>query len=232
VRPIVIIITVLAPSLVAMPRSSSDYSLAPEIVDGGGLRGTSAFYTASFSTGPGGVGASANYTVQGGFAGQLDASGNTDPPVLYQQWMADNALTGGNALPAMDADGDGLINLQEFAFGSDPSAATGAITIDAAGNVTNPKGSPIAYLGGITATSVDFRAVFARRKEFAAAALVYNVQFSADLIGWHDHPALPIIMNGSAPDIDLVFVRFPLFVITGRGFEKPRFFRIGVRFSE
>jgi len=238
VKTCIILIAALVTPLAAMPRGSADYSLTPDIVDGGGLRGTSANYTASFSAGPGVAGGSASYTARGGFAGQLGVSEDPDPPViptLYQQWAADNQLTGDNALPGQDPDGDGLTNLQEFAFGTDPNANTGPITIDGDGIVTNPKGSPIVYLAGLTATSVDFRAVFSRRKNFAAAQLVYTVQFSADLIGWHDYPyrpGEPILMDGSDPDIDLVHVPFPLFVITGRGFEKPRFFRIGLRFSD
>lgn len=237
-NPIVILIAALVTPLAAMPRGSANYSLTPDIVDGGGLRGTSASYSASFSAGPGGVGATANYTDRGGFAGQLSVSEDPDPPVvptLYQQWAVENGLIGDDALPGQDPEGDGLTNLQEFAFGTNPNAATGPITIDDAGNVTNSKGSHIAYLAGLTATSVDFRAVFSRRKNFAAARLVYTVQFSADLIGWHNYPyqpGEPILMDGSDPDIDLVHVPFPLFVITGRGFEKPRFFRIGLRFSD
>jgi hypothetical protein len=51
--------------------SSANYTLAPDTVDGGGLRGTSANYTLNGSATPGGAGASASYTARTGFAGQL-----------------------------------------------------------------------------------------------------------------------------------------------------------------
>lgn len=52
--------------------TSADYSLAPEAIDGGGLRGTSTHYTLSDSMMAGEAGSSASYTVHTGFAGQTD----------------------------------------------------------------------------------------------------------------------------------------------------------------
>ncbi len=52
--------------------TSANYSLAPDAVDGGGLRGTSSNYTLNASAMAGNAGASANYTARTGFAGQLE----------------------------------------------------------------------------------------------------------------------------------------------------------------
>ena len=54
-----------------MAGTSANYTLAPDTVDGGGLRGTSANYTVNGPPSPGGAGSSANYTARTGFAGQL-----------------------------------------------------------------------------------------------------------------------------------------------------------------
>ncbi len=51
--------------------TSANYTLAPDAVDSGGLRGTSASYTLNGSAMAGNAGASANYTARTGFAGQL-----------------------------------------------------------------------------------------------------------------------------------------------------------------
>jgi hypothetical protein len=221
VRPIVIIITVLAPSLVAMPRSSSDYSLAPEIADGGGLRGTSASYTASFSTGPGGVGTSADYTAQGGFAGQL---GDPGPilPTLYQQWMFDNALTGNDALPGEDPDGDGLNNLQEYAFGMNPKVSY-AGSVRWSGTVLLEPGVPVPFASG-TEGSFTFRAVFVRRKDHVAAGLAYTVEFSGDLSTWRASTSTPLVL-AEDEQVQSVAVPYPFFV-NGK---KATYFRVRVQ---
>lgn len=72
----VVLFAALLTPLAAMAGVSTNYRLTPTVVDGGGLRGTSANYTASFSTGPGvagdsGTSGSGTYTARSGFAGQL-----------------------------------------------------------------------------------------------------------------------------------------------------------------
>ena len=51
--------------------TSANYTLAPDTVDGGGLRGTSASYILDASATSGGAGSSVAYTARTGFAGQL-----------------------------------------------------------------------------------------------------------------------------------------------------------------
>ncbi len=56
---------------VAAAGVSDNYTLTPETVDSGGLRGTSANYSLNASTNAGGAAASASYTARSGYAGQL-----------------------------------------------------------------------------------------------------------------------------------------------------------------
>lgn len=51
--------------------TSANYTLAPDAIDSGGLRGTSTNYTVNASAMAGNAGSSANYTARTGFAGQL-----------------------------------------------------------------------------------------------------------------------------------------------------------------
>lgn len=62
--------TFLIPALAAAG-SSDNYTLTPETVDSGGLRGTSANYTLNASTSAGNAAASARYSARSGYAGQL-----------------------------------------------------------------------------------------------------------------------------------------------------------------
>jgi hypothetical protein len=144
----------------------------------------------------------------------------------FQYFGLDNPLAG----PLMNPDADTLKNIQEFAFGTNPNAVTGSIGIDANGTVTNPRGTPVPYLYGITAQTVDFRAIFSRRKDYQDFGLNYTLQFSTLEEGspWVTSTAIPTLMDGSDAEIDVVYIPYPLIIQTDNGFEKPRFFRVGV----
>jgi hypothetical protein len=149
------------------------------------------------------------------------------------RWRHDHFGTWDNAGIAADSadpDSDTLSNLQEFAFGTNPNAVTGSIGIDENGTVTNPRGTPVPRLYGITAQTVDFRAIFSRRKGFGDSGLIYTVEFSTLEEGcpWVASAAIPTLMDGSDAEIDVVYVPYPVFIQTDKGFEKPRFFRVGV----
>ena len=74
-----------------------------------------------------------------------------------------------------------------------------------------------------TATSFTFRAVFARRTDFAAAGLSYRVEFSGDLSTWRASTSTPAILAENS-EMQVVSVPYPFFV-NGK---KARFFRVKV----
>ncbi len=154
----------------------------------------------------------------------------SEPP--YTSWSGNtftNSFT--NTASTSNPDGDNLTNLQEFAFGTDPTTAvTGPLAYQIGGEVTKA-GSPIAQNFAATGQAADFRAVFARRKDHVAADITYTVQFSADLKVWTLSVVSPSRQTNanSSGDIDVVSVPFPASVpldITGTA--APKFFRVGV----
>ena len=158
----------------------------------------------------------------------------------FSTWISTNypSLTGADALAGANPDSDGLTNLQEFAFGTDPTvSSSGSIAYVAGGAVTTP-GSPVAVnvaVGG----GVDYRAVFGRRKSYAADGLTYTVQFSVDFSSWTNSSATPTVLTGSdianPGPIEAVSVPYPLLISYTRGgipgYEKPTFFRVAVSSS-
>ena len=141
-------------------------------------------------------------------------------------WVGDNNLTGNDALPGSNPDSDGLSNLLEFAFGTDPAVSNGG-SIGYGSGVT--PGLPLPVLQSITSNGVDFRAVFARRKAWAAAGLTYTVQFSPDLINWTNSSETPIEIESGSGDIDAVYVPYMTSVnVPDAGRQKAKFFRVTV----
>jgi hypothetical protein len=143
----------------------------------------------------------------------------------YGSWINgtfDNALS--QQEPEDNPDGDSFNNLQEFAFGTDPTLSGGAsIDYVPGGAVTSP-GQPIAA-NLSTGGGTDFRAVFGRRKDHAAAGLTYTVYFSPDLAVWVESTDTPAILTGegAAGPIEAVGVSYPPSIPTKGGF-----FRVSV----
>lgn len=106
----------------------------------------------------------------------------------YDAWVAGYpGLTGAAKEPGADPDGDGVTNLQEFAFGLDPTKAGGAL------------GLPRAFLDPV---SGRLRIEFPRRKQTPPNFLSYELQYSSDLTGpWSIHPSGPV----ETVDLDAVF---------------------------
>jgi hypothetical protein len=309
-------------SVPALAGNSTDYSLEPAVLDGGGTAGSSADYALNPSIGPGIAGSSAGYGLRGGFSGMLSnpsslaltAAGAADRmneratlqlearirydddtlaafalPAANLTWsVADGPLASVNSaglatagsvyqetpataratyqslegrLPLTvrnltnddfgfyaadglpdpwqvqyfgetslqtvagadaDPDADGLTNFQEYAFGTDPSLGASGVLRWSGSNLLE-RGVPTPFASG-TAGSFTFRAVFARRKDFAAAGLSYTVEFSGDLSTWRASTSTPSVLAEDSV-IQAVSVPYPFFV-NGK---KATYFRVRVR---
>lgn len=71
---------------------------------------------------------------------------------------------------------------------------------------------------------MDFRVLFARRKDDLACGLTYTVQFSADLNAWESAAAIPEAeVVASDAEMEAVTVTYPFFLNSG---EKAQSFRL------
>jgi len=130
-----------------------------------------------------------------------------------------------NTSDSEDFDHDGVTNLNEFAFGMNPTVpGNGQLqyTGNFAGGTISATGQPKMAFES-TPSGVDLRTLFVRRKDYAAAGLTYTVQFSADLATWKTSAAVPTVLADDGT-CQIVSVPYPPFV-NGR---KARFFRVGV----
>ncbi len=143
------------------------------------------------------------------------------PSGLYQTWAAQ--FPGFNATGfGQDPDGDGNVNLLEYAFDTNPTNPAIARISYSGGNVTG-HGQPLLD----TSNPAAYSAVFGRRKDYVAAGLTYKVEFSADLATWTATSATPAVVASDAI-VDAVSVPFPASVPSGPGTAAPRFFRVAV----
>ena len=146
----------------------------------------------------------------------------------FETFLTENAATGANTGPSDDFDGDGVANLLEYAFGSNPgsnSSGTGLLvysgTFAGGGTITGTGKPAVAFES--TPTGVDYRALFVRRKDHAAVGLTYQVKFSANMTTWQTSNVTPTILADDGT-YQVVSVPYPNF-IAGR---KARFFTVTV----
>ena len=121
----------------------------------------------------------------------------------------------------IDADGDGLKNLQEFAFGTNPMFSNSG-SVAWSGAVLQQRGLPLPYIT-TTSDAFSFRAVFSRRKDRVATGLAYSVEFSSDLATWQTSTSTPVVL-AQDEELEVVSVPYPLF-LNGK---KAGFFRVRV----
>ena len=305
--------------LAAWAGTSADYSVDPTALDGGGALASSAAYTVNPSTGLGAVGASANYALRSGYAGQLldllditiaepsspmtlneratlqlavtancddatkavlsandvtwsvqsgplagvNATGLVTAGSVYQnaaavaraalgnfsdtvglsvintglddfapyatdglpdtwqvQYFGESGTLGG---PTVDYDNDGVVNLLEFAFGSNPSLSSGGF-VRWSGTTSITAGSPMPYGFQSDPSTFSYRAVFSRRKDFDTLGISYAVEFSGDLITWGASTSTPTVLADDGT-VQAVYVPYMTFV-NGK---KATFFRVKVQ---
>lgn len=150
----------------------------------------------------------------------------------YERWGA-GAFAGAFVArsPMANPDGDLFLNLQEFAFGMDPTDSRGTSLVYAVGEGLISAGPPVIEDSSGDGVGSDFSVVFPRRKDFLEAGLIYRVQFSADLRQWSNASVEPVLRTGALAqgDLEVVAVPFPAEVaLAAGGSMAPLFYRVGV----
>ncbi len=136
---------------------------------------------------------------------------------VYEAWAIANGVSTDPGALAGE-------NLKAFAFGYAPGGG-GALVYTgtfAGGGAITTTGQPITAFETIT-NSVDFRALFVRRKDYMAAGLTYTPQFSATMSVWANSATVPTVLADDGTN-QIVSVPYPFFVAG----KKARFFRISL----
>lgn len=122
-------------------------------------------------------------------------------------------------------DSDSLVNLLEFAFGTDPNVSdAGALIVNEIGGTFTP-GTPIV---DIAFSPLSAKARFIRRVDHASSGITYTAQFSHDLDTWEDldgSTAVQIIGISESMDYEAVEMDYPTFLSSGR---KAHFYRLNI----
>ncbi len=154
-------------------------------------------------------------------------------PTAYAQWAA-QSFTHPFTLnyPDDNPDGDAMTNLQEFAFGMDPTSPVGSALSFEMGGEVSQAGSPVLMNFADPGEEPDYRAVFLRRRDHVAAGLLYAADFSAELNQWTTSEATPTVLTDveALGNMEAVSVSYPAMVPAHGDTENliPRFFRVGV----
>ena len=121
---------------------------------------------------------------------------------------------------------NGLKNLLNFAFGINPTLGfSGALVFNGnftAGGTIGNTSQPIIRFEAIP-NGIDFRALFVRRKDFAAAGLTCTPQFSAHPPTFADSTDTLTVLADDGTN-QIVSVHYPPFLIG----KKARFFQVQV----
>ena len=141
----------------------------------------------------------------------------------YETWIQTPAfgIPGGLQGAGLDADSDGVKNVNEFAFDTLPnSGGSGPGVIAYSGASVTAHGQPIMVAGAPN------KAVFGRRLTAVADGLSYTLEFSADLVNWETSGATPTQIATDAT-LEAVSVAYPATITTpGGGTQVPHFFRV------
>ena len=142
------------------------------------------------------------------------------PDTWQVQYFGESGTLGG---PTVDYDNDGVVNLLEFAFGSNPSLSSGGF-VRWSGTTSITAGSPMPYGFQSDPSTFSYRAVFSRRKDFDTLGISYAVEFSGDLITWGASTSTPTVLADDGT-VQAVYVPYMTFV-NGK---KATFFRVKVQ---
>lgn len=110
----------------------------------------------------------------------------------YDAWAASHGLTGPLSGQLSDFDGDGVVNLLEWAFGMNAIASDDQPIRVSGGTIANRGGVSVIVTG--SGVNAQYFALFGRRDEYLAAGLSYTVQFSSDLQNWVTSNATPTVV--------------------------------------
>ena len=150
-------------------------------------------------------------------------------PGVYATWAATNGLSGGETDPDADTESDLLVNLLEFAFGTDPLVNDNSALVITDGSSFTPGTPAVRLTPPFIPTNVA--AQFVRRKDAVAAGLTYVPEFSADLVTWETDPAdpAPLVVSTQAGDYEVVEVPYLVLLTSG---QKATYFRIRVNSTD
>jgi uncharacterized repeat protein (TIGR03803 family) len=112
----------------------------------------------------------------------------------YQDWALAQSINPSTAGAGMDADGDGIPNLLEWAFGTNPTASDADVVGFSAGVITS-LGGPKVMMDNSGGSPTPL-AIYGRRLDYVASGLSYTVEFSADLSQW--------VASGDTPTVQAV----------------------------
>ncbi|TCO87341.1 Kelch motif protein [Chthoniobacter flavus] len=124
----------------------------------------------------------------------------------YSTWAASHGVTGALNGPLADFDGDGVLNLFEWAFGMNPAAADDSSISLSGGTIVHRGGLSVVVTG--SGVNTQYSVLFGRRDDYLAVGLVYTVQFSNDLQNWVTSNATPTVMADDG-EIQAVTVAAP-----------------------
>ena len=166
-----------------------------------------------------------HFRITGTNAGGTTTTGDftfTTESAAYVNWATTNGLSGPNARPAADYDGDGLPNVLEWGFGTNPALASrGPLAVN--GATITARGGPITITVPDGAGGVNHFAAFARRKDYLVLGMTYTVRFTADFSTWTIASTTPTAIADDG-EIEIVTVPFPAAIDDGA----TAFFKVDV----
>jgi hypothetical protein len=125
----------------------------------------------------------------------------------FQDWTLASGLSGAGTGQEGDPDADGLKNIQEWAFGTNPTAGSGG-AIQMSSGVLIARGAPAVFTMPDGQGGVNLYALFCRRKDAGTVGLTYAVEFSDNATAWTVSDAIPEVIAQDS-EIETVVVPFP-----------------------